>query len=64
MKVVRVSTAARMKGVTRNSGYAAIKAGKLRSVSLKATQVRVILSSLKLWTPNPNMITAKEKQDD
>jgi predicted DNA-binding protein (UPF0251 family) len=61
MRTVTINDAARLKGVSRQAIHAAIKAGRLKTITVDVPQTRVIASSLKKFEPNPNMKRAGRK---
>lgn len=61
MKTVTINDAAKMKGVSRQAINAAIKSGKLETVTVDVPHTRIVLSSLKKFEPNPNMKRAGRK---
>lgn len=61
MKTVTINDAAKMKGVSRQAINAAIKSGKLLTITVDLPHKRIILSSLKKFEPNPNMKRAGRK---
>lgn len=61
MKTVTINEAAALKGVSRQAINAAIKAGKLETITVEMPHTRVIVSSLNRFEPNPNMKRAGRK---
>lgn len=61
MKTVTINEAAAIKGVSRQAINAAIKAGKLETITIELPHTRVVLSSLNKFEPNPNMKRAGRK---
>lgn len=66
MKSVTISDAARIKGVTRQAVHAAIKSGKLKTVTVTIKTPCVVIAgqSLDHWQPNPNMRRAGRRRKD
>jgi hypothetical protein len=61
MKTVTINDAAKLKGVSRQAIHAAIKAGKLQTITIDQPVTRIIFASLKKFEPNPNMKRAGRK---
>jgi len=55
MKTVTINEAAALKGISRQAIHAAIKSGKLETVTVEVPHIRVVMASLKKFEPNPNM---------
>lgn len=55
VRTITINELARAKGVTRQAVHAAIKAGKLETVTVEVPSVRVLVKSANSWTPNENM---------
>lgn len=55
MKPVTINDAARIKGVTRQAVQAAIKSGKLATVTIDIPSRMIVRQSLNQWKPNNNM---------
>jgi hypothetical protein len=58
---VTINDAAKLKGISRQAIHAAIRAGKLETVTVDVPHKRVVLASLKKFQPNPNMKRAGRK---
>jgi excisionase family DNA binding protein len=59
--LVTITEAAELKGVSRQAIYAAIDAGKLKTVNTRVSAVRIRLGDLAKFEPNPNMQRAGRK---
>jgi hypothetical protein len=61
MKTVTINEAAEIKGVSRQAIHAAIKVGKLETITVDVPHQRVTVKSLNQFQPNPNMKRAGRK---
>jgi hypothetical protein len=64
MKPVTINDAARLKGVTRQAVQAAIKAGKLATITVETPVRMIVRQSLNHWKPNDNMKRAGRPRRD
>jgi excisionase family DNA binding protein len=60
-ELVTITEAAELKGVSRQAIYAAIDAGKLKTVNTRVSAVRIRLDDLARFEVNPNMQRAGRK---
>lgn len=61
VRTITVNQLAKAKGVSRQAVHAAIRAGKLETVTVEVPSVRVMVKSANAWKPNVNMKRAGRK---
>lgn len=61
VRTITINELAKIKGVSRQAVHAAIKAGKLETVTVEIPSVRVVVKSANAWQPNDNMKRAGRK---
>lgn len=64
VRTITVNELAKSKGVSRQAVHAAIKAGKLETVTVEVPSVRVAVKSANAWQPNPAMKRAGRKSSN